>query len=114
MTPQEPELACADLPSVGGAIGPDPEDFVVDEVLEHAPSGEGEHRFVRIQKRLLTTQEAISIIARASGVRAPDIGSAGMKDKHAITSQWLSLPGSATEPDSWELPEGVSVLEAHA
>ena len=46
MTPQEPELACADLPAVGGRIGPEPEDFVVDEVLDREPSGSGEHLFV--------------------------------------------------------------------
>ncbi|MCA9598770.1 MAG: tRNA pseudouridine(13) synthase TruD [Myxococcales bacterium] len=112
MTPQEPELACADLPAVGGRIGPEPEDFVVDEVLDREPSGSGEHLFVRIEKRVLNTQDAVHAVARAAGVRAPDVGSAGMKDKHAVTRQWLSLPPGASDPGSWQLPEGLSVVES--
>ncbi|MCC6902063.1 MAG: tRNA pseudouridine(13) synthase TruD [Polyangiaceae bacterium] len=108
----EPPLSAAALPAVGGAIGPAPEDFVVDEILDFAPEGCGEHLWVRIEKRLLNTQDAIEIVARASGVRARDIGSAGMKDKHAITTQWLSLPGSASAPDTWQLPDSVRVVES--
>jgi len=108
----EPPLASLDLPAAGGAIGQEPEDFRVDEVLDWPLSGSGEHCWVRIQKRLLNTQDAIELVARAAGVKGRDVGSAGMKDKHAITSQWLSLPGSAAPPETWQLPDGVSVLEA--
>lgn len=108
----EPPLFSADLPAVGGAIGEHPEDFVVDEILDWPLEGAGEHLWVRIEKRLLNTQDAIEIIARAAGVRARDVGSAGMKDKHAITTQWLSLPGSAAAPGTWQLPDSLRVVEA--
>lgn len=108
----EPGFCTADLPGAGGAIGREPEHFRVEEVLDWPLTGTGEHLWVRVQKRLLNTQDAIEIIARAAGVRGRDIGSAGMKDKHAITSQWLSLPGNASAPETWQLPEGLVVLEA--
>ncbi|MFO0571472.1 MAG: tRNA pseudouridine(13) synthase TruD [Polyangiaceae bacterium] len=108
----EPPLATLDLPPAGGRLGGEPEDFRVDEVPAFAPSGSGEHLFVRIEKRRLTTQDAIEAVARAARVQARDIGSAGMKDKHAVTTQWLSLPGAAAAPDGWQLPEGLRVLES--
>jgi len=39
------------------------------------------------------------------------VGYAGLKDKHAVTRQWLSLPAKARPPNEWQLPEGISVLE---
>jgi tRNA pseudouridine13 synthase len=36
-----------------------------------------------------------------------------MKDKHAVTTQWMSLPARQAKPVAeWQLPEGVSVLES--
>jgi tRNA pseudouridine13 synthase len=112
MKVHEPERLANDLPPVGGRVGPNPEDFRVDEVLDFVPSGSGEHRFVRIEKRGMNSQDALRVIARAAGVRERDAGSAGMKDKHAITTQWLSLPARSTEPSQWQLPENLRVLEA--
>jgi tRNA pseudouridine13 synthase len=88
----------ADLPGTGGAIRVTDDDFAVDEVPAYAPSGQGEHVFVRIEKRGLTTPAAVQAIARALGVRERDIGVAGMKDRHAVTRQWISLP-PPTDPD---------------
>src|SRR5262249_34032446 len=68
------------------------DDFAVDEELPYAPSGAGDHVFVRIEKRGTTTVDAARALARALGVRDRDIGIAGMKDRHAVTRQWLSLP----------------------
>lgn len=107
--PHEPP-PLAELPPAGGAIGPDPADFVVDEVPLYPLSGSGEHLWVRIQKTNMTTSDAIEAIARAAGVQARDVGSAGMKDKHAVTTQWLSL-ASAADPTRLSLPERLVVLE---
>ncbi len=112
--PFEPPLLTGDLPAAGGALGPEPEDFVVDEIPTVPPSGSGEHLYVRIRKRLWTTPDMLRAVARAARVRDRDIGSAGMKDKHAVTSQWLSLPPGATPPGEWELPEGLEVMEAQS
>ena len=45
-----------------------PEDFCVDEVPLYSPTGEGEHTFVRIEKRLRTTEEVARALARAAGL----------------------------------------------
>lgn len=110
--PFEPPLLTGDLPAAGGAVGPEPEDFVVDEIPLAAPSGSGEHLYVRIKKRLWTTPDMLHAVARAAKVRERDIGSAGMKDKRAVTSQWVSLPPGAASTENWALPEGLEVLEA--
>ncbi len=68
------------------------EDFVVDELPAYAPVGHGPHVFLRVRKTGLTTFECIARIARATGTAPREIGHAGMKDRHAITSQYLSLP----------------------
>lgn len=104
-------LSTADLPGVGGRLGPEPEDFQVDELPAYVPSGSGEHVYVRIRKRGLTTRDAVSQIARAASVRERDVGYAGLKDKHAVTTQWLSLPSTPLGPERWDLPPGLEVLE---
>jgi tRNA pseudouridine13 synthase len=91
----------------------EPEDFRVDEIPLYAPSGEGGHTFVRVEKRLRTTKEVARDLARAGGIRAADIGYAGRKDRVAVTTQWFSVEGFEPEAAlSLQLP-GVRVIEAH-
>jgi tRNA pseudouridine13 synthase len=78
------------LPS--GRIKTAPEDFRVEEVPAYAPSGEGDHLFVRFTKTNLTTDVAVSRIAGAMRVAMRDVGIAGMKDKVAVTTQTVSFP----------------------
>jgi tRNA pseudouridine13 synthase len=100
-----------DLPPIQAEIGPAPEDFVVDEVELYPRSGEGEHLYVRVEKRGFTTPAMVRAVTRAAGVDERDVGYAGLKDKHAVTRQWLSLPAKARPPSEWQLPEGISVVE---
>jgi tRNA pseudouridine13 synthase len=110
--PRELPFDHADLDAVGGHIGPDPEDFVVDEVPLYAASGQGDHWYVRVRKRGATTLDLRGAIAEVAGVAPADVGYAGMKDKHAVTTQWLSVPVPRSRaPESWVLPEGMSLLE---
>ncbi|HEY6726467.1 MAG TPA: tRNA pseudouridine(13) synthase TruD [Polyangiaceae bacterium] len=111
LAPHEPRRISTVAP-VGGRLGPEPEDFAVDEIPLYQPSGTGEHLYVRIQKRGLATPDLTRIVGKAARVRERDIGYAGLKDKHAITSQWLSLPKQALPPEEWELPDSIQVLEA--
>lgn len=110
----------AKLPyAFGGPVGTGiirtvPEDFQVTEQLGFGPSGEGEHVFLRIRKRNLTTHEVAGHIARLAGVRKRDVSFAGLKDRVALTTQVFSvhLPGMP-EPDWTELEgENLQVLEA--
>ena len=89
-----------------------PEDFVVEELPLYAPSGEGGHTFVFVEKVLRNTEEVARDLARAAGVRPAEVGYAGRKDRVALTRQWLSVPGlDAAAALALELP-GVRVLQA--
>src|ERR1039457_2761763 len=70
-----------------------PETFFVEEIPAYLPSGEGDHTYVWIEKRNLTTLDAVNRLARVLGVENRDVGYAGMKDRRATTRQWLSLSG---------------------
>jgi tRNA pseudouridine13 synthase len=87
------------LPGIGGTLRTTPEDFFVDEEPAYEPSGSGDHVFVHIEKRGMTTPQAVERIAKALNVNPRDVGVAGMKDRHAVTRQWLSLPPPVT-PDT--------------
>ncbi len=85
-------LVTADLPGSGGTLKQSPEDFRVDEIPAYAPSGEGPHLYLQIQKRGRTTRDVVREAARLLGVQERDVGVAGLKDRHAVTVQWLSFP----------------------
>lgn len=87
-------------PSGSGKIRSFPEDFSVDEILAFEPSGTGEHAFLRLRKTGENTEYVARQLARFAGVRQRDIGFAGLKDRHAVTTQWFSvwLPGKS-DPD---------------
>jgi len=71
---------------------PSPETFVVEEIAAYEPVGEGEHTFLWVEKRGLTTMDAARRLARLLDVDPRDVGYAGLKDRHALTRQWMSLP----------------------
>ena len=89
-----------------------PEDFIVDELPLFAPSGEGGHTFVRIEKRGRTTEEVARLLARLAQVPHAEIGYAGRKDKVAVATQWFSVPGLAPEAALALEADGVRALEA--
>jgi tRNA pseudouridine13 synthase len=107
-----PYLTAA-LPGIAGVLRARPEDFVVDEEPAYLPAGVGDHVFVHIEKRGLTTPHAVEQIARALSVNPRDIGVAGMKDRHAVTRQWISLPPPVTPEAAQALAlDNIKVLEA--
>ncbi|RYW94685.1 tRNA pseudouridine(13) synthase TruD [Legionella pneumophila] len=83
-----------------------PEDFQVNELFEGQFSGEGEHIVLKIEKRGLTTEEVVKSLARLINKPVKLISHAGLKDKQALTTQWLSVhaPG--------EIIDGIETLEA--
>ncbi|MFI5300542.1 MAG: tRNA pseudouridine(13) synthase TruD [Polyangiales bacterium] len=89
-----------------------PEDFVVDEIDAYPACSEGEHTFVRIRKRGLTTDGAARAIAAALGIDGRAIGWAGMKDRHAVATQRLSLHGTSPEAVAAMPPiDGLEIVE---
>jgi tRNA pseudouridine13 synthase len=68
-----------------------PRDFVVEEIPLYEFSGEGEHLILFVRKKNLSTTEMVGIFARYLGIKNKEIGYAGLKDKHAMTKQYISL-----------------------
>src|SRR2546427_1886317 len=81
------------LPGIGGQMRTLPEDFQVEERPLYLPCGEGEHLYIKIRKRLLSTQDLVLRLSSVLGVKAQTIGVAGLKDARAVTTQMVSLLG---------------------
>lgn len=104
-------LLTADLPGVGGRLKVEPEDFEVEEIPAYEPSGTGEHLFLWLEKRDLGAEFFQRQIAQRLALRPGDIGSAGLKDRRAVTRQWVSVPATA-EPRLADLEgDGIRVLQ---
>ncbi|NPB09195.1 MAG: tRNA pseudouridine(13) synthase TruD, partial [Thermodesulfobacteria bacterium] len=68
-----------------------PEDFVVYEVADIAPEGRGEHALYRLTKRGATTWDVIGDVARKLRLRAEAIKYGGLKDRHAVSYQFVTI-----------------------
>lgn len=99
------------LRPVVGRIKDIPEDFCVDEVPSYLPSGNGTHLFVRIEKRGLTTQQAMRALSEHTKCATKAMGAAGQKDKVAVTTQWISLEGVDPETCASFAHESLRILE---
>lgn len=92
----DPEPAPGAVPALGGRLRCRPEDFLVDEIPAYGPDGrEDAHLLLVLEKRGWNTEDALCEVGRQLGVHRLDIGCAGLKDRHALTRQWISLPASA-------------------
>lgn len=108
-------------PVIRGVIRQSVEDFVVEERLGFEPpmDDRGEHLWLCIEKRGQNTPWVASEIAQALGLHASKASFAGLKDRHAITRQWMSFHvGQRDEVFARDVLnqalgiEGVCVLEA--
>ena len=99
---------------LGSAIfGASAEDFRVEERLGFAPSGEGEHCLLWVEKCQLSSNEAAVLIAEQLGIRKRLVSHCGLKDRNAVTGQWFSihLPGQESPAaQQWNIP-GLQVLK---
>ena len=91
------------------------EDFQVVELPAFAPSGEGEHLLLTIEKRGQNTVQVAKWLAQWAGVPEMGVSYAGQKDRHAVTVQRFSvhLPKRQSPDPASFAPEGVRVLESH-
>jgi tRNA pseudouridine13 synthase len=87
----------ADLPGIGGRTRVIPEDFLVEERPLYLPCGSGEHLYLRITKRGLSTPDLVLRLSSRLGIKAQAIGVAGLKDARAVTTQLVSVQG--VEPE---------------
>ena len=107
-----PEWARAfGVPLFRAALRTTPEDFHVSEDLGWELSGDGEHDYLRLRKTSANTEWVGRQLARYAEVPARDVGYSGLKDRHAVATQWFSVPRWHA-PDWSQLDvEGVRVLE---
>jgi tRNA pseudouridine13 synthase len=82
-----------------------PEDFQVEELSRFTPEG-GPFALYRLRKRSLTTFEALDRISTVLRLKRGELGYGGLKDKHALTSQFITLKGGPRKPpgtDWWAM-----------
>jgi tRNA pseudouridine13 synthase len=94
-------LVTADVPGVGGRIKARPEDFLVEEIPLTEPCGSGEHIWMLVEKRDLSTLHMVRLLARHFGRPMRDLGWAGLKDKRAITRQVISVRAPGRKPEDF-------------
>jgi len=87
-------------PTTKGCLKAQNSDFKVDEIMPIVPTGEGEHLWLKIEKNGSNTDWVAQQLAKIAGLKPMAVSYAGMKDRHAITTQWFSLhmPGME-DPD---------------
>ena len=102
----------AALPGVGGQWKEIPEDFLVEEIPAYEPVGTGEHLFLWIEKRDVASADLVRHIGRTLKCPPGDIGVAGMKDRRAVTRQYVSVPAKFAEGIEHVNTDSIRVLKA--
>lgn len=102
-------------PIATGKLKQLPEHFIVKEELGFSFTGKGEHLMVKIRKTGENTKYVANELAKFCGVKSKDISWAGLKDRHAVTEQWLSVHLPKSDHLKFALFEathpGVEILE---
>jgi tRNA pseudouridine13 synthase len=89
--PTRPEPRGGPCPRFHGRYKVTPEDFAVDEVPAYVPSGVGDHVWLWVEKRGLSTMDLLHELAHALDRDERAFGIAGLKDAQAISRQWVSI-----------------------
>ncbi|MEA3512815.1 MAG: tRNA pseudouridine(13) synthase TruD [Campylobacterota bacterium] len=67
-------------------------DFIVNEIANKVFKGKGNFLILKIKKELISTWELLNIISNKLEIDENQIGYAGLKDKNATTTQYISIP----------------------
>ena len=93
-------------------------DFIVNELLPLEFTGEGEHLWIHIQKSGMNTAYLAKLLSEWADIPLRDVGFSGLKDRHALTTQWFSLripkkqlPDSEFAPVDIGANESITILE---
>jgi tRNA pseudouridine13 synthase len=105
-----PPLLTAELPGIGGQLRTVPEDFEVEEIPAYPPSGEGNFLYLWVEKRDMGAEFFTRHVARRLGIPESEVGTAGLKDRHAVTRQMVSVPAGVEDRLPQLEGEGVRVL----
>ncbi len=68
-----------------------PEDFCVEELTDAQVEEGGEFAFYRLEKTGWTTPDALAAIRRRWNIDHSRVSYGGLKDRHAVTSQYLTI-----------------------
>ena len=109
--PLRPPLLTPDVPGVGGRIKVRAEDFEVEEVPSYEPCGSGDHLYLWVEKRGVAPEFFAQTIARKLNTHPGNVGTAGLKDRHAVTRQWVSVPKECEANVSRIDGDGIRVLK---
>lgn len=95
-------------------------DFIVNEILPLAFTDEGEHLWLHIQKSGMNTAYLATLLSEWAEIPLRDVGYSGLKDRHAVTTQWFSLripkkqlPTTEFAPVDIGDNESVTILAQH-
>ncbi|EHP85469.1 tRNA pseudouridine synthase D TruD [Methanotorris formicicus Mc-S-70] len=71
-----------------------PEDFIVEEIidLDKTINEGGECYLYKLTKRNIENLKALSYIAKKFKIPLKEIGYCGLKDRYAITTQYITIP----------------------
>lgn len=89
-----------------------PRTFVVEEIPLYSFSGSGEHLILKIRKKGLSTLEMLNIISKNLNIKKSEIGYAGLKDKEALSIQYISINKKlAKDIEKLDLPN-IKILDS--
>ena len=101
-------------PLFDGIIRQRTKDFVVRELLGFEPSGDGEHDLLLVRKTSANTAWVARRLAAFAGIPSRDVGYCGLKDRHAVATQWFSVRRVGVLDWTGFDAEGVEILDVHA
>jgi len=87
-------------PGIGGLLKAEADCFVVEEIPLYEPEGEGEHIYLRLAREGWNTRDIQKALAKLFGLKAVDVGYAGLKDKQARVTQTFSLAMRNTDEET--------------
>jgi tRNA pseudouridine13 synthase len=95
-------------------------DFIVNEILPLDFTNEGEHLWLHIEKSGMNTAYLANLLSEWAEIPLRDVGYSGLKDRHALTTQWFSLripkkqlPATEFAPIDIGETESVTILAQH-
>ncbi len=101
-----------DEPGIGGLLKQHATDFVVDEIGLPEFTGDGDFLYLYVEKTGRLTTDVVRHFAMHFDVEPDDVGYAGLKDKHAVTRQWFSIPGATEEAAAEFHDDHMRILDA--
>ena len=76
-------------------IREEPEDFIVEELATIDPVEDGDHVLLQVQAIDVDHHTMVERLAAVHGVHRRNVGWAGMKDRRAVSRQWITIKTDA-------------------